>query len=100
MRNHYIASYTHSDNLGVTGVASVRVTTDTDFAARSDSLQSFANKLAMRAFGASALIKKDGPLKFKAITKLFPEIEEERVVLSKELREEVVVSSIFIVKQW
>ena len=83
-----IESYIHSDKTTPNkGAALVRVTSDTDFAAKTPEFVDFAKNAAKLAFAAQVESWAD-------VVLAFPHVEEERVALEKTLREKIVVDKI------
>jgi translation elongation factor EF-Ts len=93
-----VGVYVHSDSVSPDkGGCMVVVSTATDFASRTDQVKAFADKVAKYSYGASASYKSTW-LTFHQVKKVFPELETERIALSKELREEVAITNIKFVK--
>lgn len=90
--NGRIEAYIHSDTITKNkGGAIVKVTTDTDFAAKVDAFKDFCSKVAKMAYAANSS-------DWTEIVKLFPELEETRVSLAKELKEKITISDIAILR--
>ena len=90
--NGRIESYIHSDSITKNkGGALVKVTSDTDFAAKTESMQKFSLKVAKYAYAANSTV-------WAEIIELFPELEAERVSVAKELREKIEVVEISVMK--
>lgn len=91
-----VGSYIHSDSVTPNkGGALVRVTCQTDFAARTDEFIAFVDYVAKRAYAATlADLKSDG---WPRIVEAFPEAEEKRVALEKSLKESVKVDDYLVV---
>lgn len=87
-----IETYLHSDAATQNkGGALVKVSSTTDFAAKTAAFQAFARKAARMAYAAGAAAWPD-------VAAAFPEVEREREALALELREQVVVSEIAVFK--
>jgi translation elongation factor EF-Ts len=85
-----IEIYIHSDKSTPNkGAAMVKVTSQTDFAAKTDEFQAFAKATAVKAFAAKAESWAD-------VVEMFPDIETDRVELEKTLREKISVDEISI----
>ena len=85
-----IESYLHSDlTTPNKGGAMVRVVSDTDFGARTDTFVAFAQGVAKRAYAAQAGDWND-------VVALFPEMETQRFAIQTELREKITVTDITI----
>jgi len=101
MANGRIATYVHSDSTTENkGAAMVRVTTETDFAARTDEFKKFAQDAAMYTYGALSHTRAfiAGPDMWNMIITQFPRLEDDRKMLERELRESVRVSEIVILR--
>jgi elongation factor Ts len=85
-----IETYTHSDkSVPNKGGAIVAVRSQTDFAARTDEFIAFAQKVAKMSFAAQATNWED-------VTAAFPDLEDERVALTKAIKEKVEIDQIVI----
>ncbi len=100
-----IESYIHNDNITKhKGAALVKVTCQTDFAARTDEFIAFARKVAKLAyaFGAgnaeegSASLDWDELLALAGTAEVAGSLEAERLELAKSLRETIAVREIVI----
>jgi translation elongation factor EF-Ts len=84
--------YVHSDkSVPNKGGAMVMVTSKTDFAARTDEFIEFTKLAAKFAFAADATTWDD-------IAVAFPNIEADRLKLSKEIKEPVTIDQIVVMK--
>lgn len=85
-----IETYLHSDTITENkGGALVKVTCDTDFAAKTPQFRQFAAKAAKFVFAANATSWAD-------VVAHFPELDEERAELAATLKEKIEVSEIAI----
>lgn len=85
-----IESYLHSDNTTKNkGGALVEVICQTDFGAKTEEFIQFCKKAAKFAYGAQKGT-------WSGVTEVFPELEEERAVLAKELKETIAIRKIEI----
>ncbi|AXQ68795.1 hypothetical protein HOU00_gp330 [Caulobacter phage CcrPW] len=90
-----ISTYTHSDKITPNkGAAVVKVTCQTDFAAKTDEFIAFADKVAKFSF--ASLVVAGDISGWKQVIESFPDLEEERQALSKTLKETVTVEDIVI----
>lgn len=90
-----IATYTHSDKITPNkGVAAVKVTCQTDFAAKTDEFIAFADKVAKFSF--AALVVAGEVPGWTQVIESFPDLEEDRVALSKTLKETIAIEDIVI----
>ena len=87
-----LAQYIHSDrHTPIKAISIARITTETDFAARTEDVAQFARDVAKFAFAAQST-------EWRTITDLYPTLERERAVLIERLRETVEIDQIVIVK--
>lgn len=87
-----IESYLHSDATTPNkGGALVKIACQTDFASRTPEFIDFARRAARMAYAVSATSWVD-------VIAAFPDIEDDRTVLSKNLREVIEVTDIAILK--
>ncbi len=87
-----IETYIHSDTTTPhKGGAIVKVTCQTDFAAKTDEFIGFAEKVAKMAYGA-------GAASWDMVVECWSELEIERAALAKMLRETVTVPEIVVMK--
>ncbi len=99
-----IQTYTHSDSITPNkGAAVVKVECDTDFAARTGGFIAFAETVAKYSYGACAqMVDKSshgtGADAWETIVIIFPDLEELRVKLEKELKEKIRVTEIVILR--
>jgi translation elongation factor EF-Ts len=85
-----IESYLHSDKSTPNkGGAMVKVLSDTDFGAKTPEFIEFSQLVAKRSFAAQAE-------SWDEVKNAFPEVEDERILLEKALREKIVVDKILI----
>ena len=90
--NGRIETYIHSDSITANkGGAMVKVTCDTDFAAKVAKFKDFCVSVARFAYAANSAV-------WDEITALFPDLEAERLVLAKELKEKITVEEVTILK--
>jgi translation elongation factor EF-Ts len=90
MRTGRIETYIHSDSTTQNkGAAVVTVLSQTDFAAKTDEFITFAKSAAKLAFAANTT-------EWAEVIEAFPHIEEERVALTKELRETILVEIVLV----
>ncbi|AFU88117.1 putative elongation factor EF-Ts domain protein [Caulobacter phage CcrColossus] len=90
-----IASYIHSDKITPNkGAAVIKVTCQTDFAAKTDEFIAFADKAAKFSF--ASLVVANEVSDWSQVIESFPDLEEEREALSKKLKEVVTVEEIVI----
>jgi translation elongation factor EF-Ts len=96
MRFGRIATYIHNDSI-ITGKGGslVTLTCSKDVASRTHAFIDFANKVAQRAYAASTT-RDYSSLKWTTIIKMFPEIEQERLALSHDLKADIQVAKIHI----
>ena len=88
MRAGRIETYCHGDSTTAhKGGAMAAVLCDTDFGARTDAFIAFARRAVKMAYAS-------GHSDWETVASLFPNVEEERVNLSRELREQVRVTDI------
>lgn len=95
-----IEVYVHSDSITENkGAIVVKITTTTDFAARTDVFKAFAKKAAMLAYGAlpmrNYLAASDV---WHMVIAKFPELEDERKQVERELREPVEVRAVALLR--
>jgi translation elongation factor EF-Ts len=91
MTNGRIQEYLHSDSTTPNkGAVLVRVTSDTDFAAKTPEFIEFSRNAAKLAFAAQAESWDD-------VVSVFPDVEEERVSLEKSLREKITIDKISLI---
>lgn len=96
-----IATYVHSDSITQNkGGCMIKVTTDTDFAARTDQFIRFCNKVAKFAYAA---IGPDDEFDseadvWPAIVAMFPDLGTDLDELRKALREHVELKEVVILK--
>ena len=90
--NGRIESYIHSDRIteNKSGIL-VKIECDTDFAAKTLRFKDFALRATKFAFYTDSENWED-------VIKAYPDIEENRLALSKELKEKIVISEIKILK--
>jgi translation elongation factor EF-Ts len=95
-----IEVYTHSDNSTENkGALMVKVTTATDFAARTDIFKAFARKAAMLAYGALPMRNYMAASDvWSMVTCKFPELEAERQQVERELHEPVTVTHMALLR--
>ena len=95
-----IETYTHSDSTTENkGAIIVKVTTTTDFAARTDVFKAFARRVAMLAYGALRMRKYIAAADvWPMVIEKFPELETERQQVERELREPVTVSDVALLR--
>jgi len=87
-----VECYIHSDNSSENkGGAIIKLSCDTDFAARTDEFIKFTKELAKLAYGAG---KED----FISICEIFPQIKTWFVALKAELHENIEVLEIKVMK--
>lgn len=85
-----IQTYIHSDKTTPNkGGAMIRVTSDTDFAAKTPEFIEFAELAAKHVFAVQAE-------SWANVVLAFPDTEEKRVALEKTLREKIVVDNISV----
>jgi translation elongation factor EF-Ts len=90
--NGRIETYIHSDSITQNkGGAMVKVTCDTDFAAKVAKFKDFCVTVAKYSYAANSTV-------WDEVIALFPDLEDVRKVLEKEFREKIVVSDIVILK--
>lgn len=90
MRAGRIGSYIHSDSItAAKGGAMVCMLCDTDFGARTDAFMAFADRAARMAYAASAA-------DWAGVVSVFPEMEDERLALSRSLKESVTMSEVSV----
>lgn len=82
-----VGMYLHQN--GLKGGALVKVTTQTDFAARTDEVAEFCSFLAQRSYGAQSTSTGD-------LFEMFPEVEAALVELQSKIGEKVVIETILI----
>jgi hypothetical protein len=88
MRTGRVETYVHSDTTTANkAMAAVAVLAQSEQGARTSEFQAFAKKAAKFAFAAGAMSWED-------VINMFPEIEEERMALSKLLKEKIEVADI------
>ena len=96
-----IESYVHSDSTTENkGAVIIKLTTDSDFAARTAEFKAFAKQAAMMAFGALGhmrlfLAAQDG---WTMIIAKFPDLEDQRRALERELREAVQITQVTVLR--
>ena len=96
-----IETYVHSDSTTENkGAVIVKVTTDTDFAARTDLFKTFTREVAKYAFGTlgHTRIFFAGSDVWATIIAKFPELETQRVELERALREPVKVTDVALMR--
>lgn len=90
--NGRIESYIHSDSITKNkGGALVKVSCDTDVAARTGGMQHFAFQVAKYAYAANSTV-------WAEIIELFPDLEAGRLTVQKELKEKIEVVEISVMK--
>ncbi len=83
-----IDTYVHSDSITANkGATVVRVTSQTDFAAKTDVFIAFSKKVAKMCFAS-------GETEWEKIIQIFPDMETERVTLAATLKEQITVETI------
>ena len=95
-----IEVYVHSDSTTENkGAIAVKVTTTTDFAARTDVFKAFAKKAAMLTYGALPMRNyvAASDIWHMVIAK-FPELEDERKQVERELKEPVTVCGVALLR--
>jgi translation elongation factor EF-Ts len=92
--------YVHSDSITENkGAIIIKVVTTTDFAARTDMFKAFAHKAAMLAYGALPMRNYMAASDvWSMVIAKFPELEEERKQLERELREPVTVTHMALLR--
>lgn len=92
LRYGRLAQYIHSDrHTPLKGIAVARITTETDFAARTEDTGQFARDVAKFGYAAQSTDWRD-------IVDAYPAMEQARVDLESRLRESVEIDQIVIVK--
>ena len=87
-----IETYIHSDSITANkGAAIVRVTCQTDFAAKTTDFIVFTKLVANRAYAASADVWQD-------VVNMFPEMETERTNLENILKEKIEITEAVVLK--
>lgn len=88
-----IETYIHSDSQTKNkGAATVQVTCQTDFAARTDVFASFVKKVAVMAYGVSSNVSQLNDVAYiswEDIIKDFPVLAEEKKAVEAEIKEKV-----------
>lgn len=96
-----IEAYVHSDSITENkGAALVKVTADTDFAARTDAFKAFAHDVAMYTFGALGHTRMvaAGHDMWNWVILKFPDMEDRRRALERELGESIKVTEFTILR--
>ena len=96
-----IETYVHSDSTTQNkGAVIVKVTSETDFAARTDEFKRFAHEVAKMAFGTlgHTRIFFAGSDVWAMMIAKFPDLETQRVSLERELRESVKVTDVALMR--
>ena len=96
-----IESYVHSDATTENkGAVLVKITTDTDFAARTPAFKEFARAVAMRAYAALPYPRAylAGQDMWQVVIAMFPDLETQRALLEREMREKITVKEIAILR--
>jgi translation elongation factor EF-Ts len=92
MKAGRIETYVHSDSITRNkGGAMVKITCDTDFAAKTETFVSFCQHIAKHAYASQCT-------SWDQIIELFPDDEIERIKLEKELREKIALVEVAILK--
>lgn len=87
-----VESYIHSDSLTAgKGGCLVRVSCQTDFAARTDDFISFCRQAARQAFAA-------GAESWDEVSRIFPDAEAARIALEAGIKEKVTIGPICILR--
>ena len=83
-----IETYVHSDSITMNkGATVVKTTSQTDFAAKTDEFIAFCKKVAKMCYASSET-------DWEKVVELFPDMETERAILAKTLKEKIVVETI------
>ena len=96
-----IETYVHSDSTTEgKGAVIIKVTTDSDFAARTEQFKAFAKQAAMISYGALGHMRRfvAGPDIWVMIIAKFPDLEAQRRDLERELGEAVQVTEVAILR--
>jgi len=96
-----IETYVHSDSTTENkGALIMKIATDTDFAARTDQFKAFAKQTAMMSYGALGHMRRfvAGPEIWDMIVAKFPELEDQRKTLERELGEKVRIAEMAILR--
>jgi translation elongation factor EF-Ts len=87
-----IEAYMHSDSTTQNKAGClIKVTCQTDFAAKTQQFIEFSKEIAKYCFGS-------GSDKWEDVVAMFPELEIKREALAKELKEKVAIEEIVVVK--
>ncbi len=101
MTNGRIEIYTHSDSTTENkGAAIVKITTTTDFAARTDVFKMFCRDVAMHAYGVLGHTRGfiAGATVWDIIVRQYPELEISRLAVGRELGEAIQVTEIALLR--
>ena len=90
MKAGIVTTYVHGDNVTENkGAAVAKVTCRSDFAARTPQFGEFAKRVAKLGYAAS--FDEELPM-----AEQFPEIEDERKQLERDLKEEIVIEEVLV----
>jgi translation elongation factor EF-Ts len=101
MKAGRIETYIHSDNsVENKGAILIKVTADTDFAARTDVFKQFAREAAMLAYGAlgHTRMRCAGSDMWSVVITKFPDLENKRIALERELGERVLITEMLLMR--
>ena len=96
-----IETYVHSDSTTEgKGAVIIKITTESDFAARTDEFKLFAKEAAMMSYGALGHMRRflAGQDIWEMIVAKFPALEEQRRALERELGETVKIAEVAILR--